>query len=246
MTGTPDPSGGEGNQSSAREHADWSMSFFPVVLAGPSGSGKTSVARRLLDLREDVVFSVSSTTRDRRPGERDGLDYRFIDREEFMDLREEDALLEWAEVHDHFYGTPRVNLERARASGAHLLLDIDVQGARSVRKKVPEAVTIFLLPPSGAEILRRLRGRGTEDLSRLRRRLRSAESELASAGEFDYAVVNDDLARTVRTVEAVIVAEQCRIERLGSGVIERADEIVSEIHEAAGEVLAAEGRKNTT
>lgn len=202
---------------------------FPIVLAGPSGSGKTTVARALVRRHGNVRFSVSATTREERLEETDGEDYHFLDREAFRRLREEGRLLEWAEVHGEWYGTPRANLEEAREEGDHLLLDVDVQGARSVRENVPDAVTIFLLTSDGGRIVRRLRGRGTEDEEQVRRRLQTALTELEAVGEFDYAVVNDELERAVETVEAIIWAEEHRIERLGAGVRQRAAELAEEI-----------------
>lgn len=198
------------------------------MLAGPSGSGKTTVARELVRRRSDVLFSVSATTRRPRADERDGVDYRFLDRPGFDALVEAEALLEWAEVHGELYGTPRANLEKATRAGTHLLLDVDVQGARQLRKRGIDAVAVFLLPPSGRGVLERLRGRGTEDGKELARRMRTAEAELAAIGCFDYVIVNDDFERTMETVEAILTAERCRVERVGdlSGrVREIADEI---------------------
>lgn len=215
---------------------------FPIVLAGPSGSGKTTIGRKLVERRPDVRFSVSATTRGSRPGEVDGEDYHFLSRERFRQLRESDGFLECAEVHGEWYGTPRSNLEEARGADEKLLLDIDVQGARSVRRRVAETVAVFLVPPTGDEILRRLRGRGTEDEGRLRRRLRTAATELGAMEEFDYVVVNDRLREAVRRVEAIMDAESSRIDRLGESVQETADEFVEEIHRAAEsrEAAAAE------
>lgn len=207
---------------------------FPLVLAGPSGSGKTTVGRALVRRDAPVRFSVSVTTREPREEEVDGEDYRFVSREAFRELREEDELLEWAEVHGELYGTPRSELRRAREDRMHLLLDIDVQGARSVRRLAPEAVLVFLIPPDGRRIVRRLRDRGSEDEAELRERMEVARSELAAVAEFDYVVVNEDLRETVAVVESVLRAEEHRIERLGGGVEERANEISAEIRAALG------------
>lgn len=203
---------------------------FPVVLAGPSGSGKTTVGRALERLGE-VRFSVSATTRPRRTEEVDGRDYRFVSRERFEELIEGGDMLEWAEVHGELYGTPRANLEAAREAGTHLLLDIDVQGARSVREAVPGTVTIFLLPPDARRIVRRLVDRGSESPEQMRRRLRAAQEELRSVGEFDYVVVNDVLEEAVEVVEAILLAEGRRINRLGERVVERATELADGLRE---------------
>lgn len=201
---------------------------FPLVLAGPSGSGKTTVGRALERL-ENVRFSISATTRPRRTEEEDGVDYRFLEREVFEELADRDELLEWAEVHGHLYGTPRSNLSAARREDRHLLLDIDVQGARSVRERVPDAVCVFLLPPGGQRILRRLRGRGTEGDEEIRRRLAAARDELAAVDEFDYVVVNDVLEDAVEELEAILKAEELRIERMGGRVQEEAGRLAEEI-----------------
>lgn len=202
---------------------------FPVVLAGPSGSGKTTVARALLARRTDLRFSVSVTSRRPRASERDGVDYRFMSRGEFEELIAGDGLLEWAEVHGELYGTPRSGLEEAQRDGHHLLLDIDVQGARQVRRLLPAALTVFLLPPTAGQIISRLEGRGTEDRQALHRRLRTAEGELAGIGEFDYAVVNDDLDACLVTIEAIVDAESHRVDRDRAHIEAVASEMADEI-----------------
>ena len=177
---------------------------FPLVLSAPSGAGKTTLANLLRRRNADVAFSVSATTRPPRPREVDGVSYHFVSRDEFLRMRDAGELIEWAEVHENFYGTPLENVRRAQARGEHLLLDIDVQGARQIREKLPEAVLVFVLPPSGAARVKRLRSRGTEDPAVLRRRLRNAEEEIRAAPEFDYVVVNDVLADAASALEAVL------------------------------------------
>lgn len=189
---------------------------FPVILAAPSGGGKTTVARLLRERRDDIAFSVSATTRPPRGYERHGRDYWFLSPDEFRRMIAEGELVEWAEVHGNLYGTPRRNLENAVQRGAFLLLDIDVQGARQVREKVPEAVLIFILPPSGKVLADRLFGRGSEDEATRRRRLSNAREEIAAAPEFDYVVLNDDLEETVDAVEEILAVELRRPSRISS------------------------------
>lgn len=180
------------------------MTPFPLVLSAPSGAGKTTIARALRDRRADVVFSVSATTRAPRAGERDGVDYHFVAEDEFRRMIGAGELIEWAEVHGAFYGTPAANVRRAAERGEHLLLDIDVQGARQIRGAVPQAVHVFILPPSGEVLVQRLVGRGTEDDARVQKRLRNALDELGTAADFDHVVVNDDLDAAVADVEALL------------------------------------------
>ena len=180
------------------------MTTFPLVLSAPSGAGKTTIAHRLRAQRDDVVFSISATTRAPRGGERDGVDYHFVARDEFQRMIDAGELMEWAEVHGSFYGTPLRNVRDAQARGQFLVLDIDVQGARQVRGKVPEAVHVFVLPPSGEALVQRLKGRGSEDDARVQQRLRNALAEIATAAEFDHVVVNDDLDAAVRDVNALL------------------------------------------
>ena len=176
----------------------------PLVLSAPSGAGKSTLARLLRKRNRDIAFSVSATTRAPRPGEVDGREYHFVSRDEFIRMRDAGELIEWAPVHGNFYGTPLRNVRDAQARGEHLLLDIDVQGARQIRAALPEAVHVFVLPPTGHALVRRLSGRGTENADVLDRRLRNAEDELRAAREFDFVVVNDSLDAAVSELEAVL------------------------------------------
>ena len=172
-----------------------------VVLAGPTAVGKGTVAAHIKEHHPEIHLSVSATTRAPRPGEVDGEHYFFVDDAEFDRLIAAGELLEYATVHNkHRYGTPRAPIERVLAEGRTALLEIDLQGARQVRAADPSATLVFLLPPSWDELVHRLVGRGTEDAEERARRLRTAKTELASQGEFDYRVVNDDVARAADEV----------------------------------------------
>ncbi|HEX6134145.1 MAG TPA: guanylate kinase [Longimicrobiales bacterium] len=186
---------------------------FPLVIAAPSGAGKTSLARALVETRPDMVFSLSATTRAPRPGERDGVDYRFVSDAEFERLTRGDELLEWALVHGRRYGTLRTGVESALAQGSTVVLDIDVQGARLVRRTLPDAVLIFVLPPSVAEMKRRLQARGSESAAELAMRMRTARAELDAVAEFDYVIVNDDFEEALRTIESIVAAERESVAR---------------------------------
>lgn len=169
-----------------------------TVLTGPSGVGKGTVVGRLLQQHPEVWLSVSATTRPPRPGEQHGVDYWFLSDDDFDALIATDDLLEWALVHGvHRYGTPRQPVLDALAVGRVCLLELDLAGARQVRQTMPEARSVFLMPPDRAELERRLRGRGTESEADMERRFRTAELELAAAGEFDEVIVNADVAKTV-------------------------------------------------
>lgn len=207
---------------------------FPLVLAAPSGAGKTTIARALRERRDDVVFSVSATTRAPRAGERDGVDYHFVDREGFQRMIAAGELIEWAEVHGNLYGTPLHNVTGAVERREYLLLDIDVQGARQIRDKVPEAVFVFVLPPSGLTLAERLAGRGSEPLEVRRRRLANARAEIQEAALFDYVVVNDQLDHAVEEVERILLAETRRVARV-PGLGDEIARMCSEIEGYLGE-----------
>jgi guanylate kinase len=183
---------------------------FPVVLAAPSGAGKTTIAHALVERDSRFVFSVSVTTRPARGGEREGVDYHFVDRAAFEAMIDAGELCEWAEVHGHLYGTPLANLERAAGRGEYAVLDIDVQGARQIRRKVAEALLVFVFPPSAEVLLDRLTRRATEAPGEVDRRLHNARTELGAAREFDYVVVNDQLDSAVRQVMEIARAEGLR------------------------------------
>jgi guanylate kinase len=182
-----------------------------LALSAPSGTGKTTLARRLVAEVQGAEFSVSITTRERRGAERDGLDYHFVDERTFLKKIEEGDLLEWAEVHGHFYGTPRGPAEHALVSGGVVVFDIDVQGGRSLQRVYPEAVLVFVLPPSLKELALRLRRRGTDGAATIRRRMLTARAEIEQGlAAYDYVVVNDDVDRALEDLRAILVAERCR------------------------------------
>lgn len=179
------------------------------MLAGPSGVGKGTVVAEVLSRVSDrLALSISATTRPRREGEINGSDYLFMDRDAFEHLIEADEFLEWAEVFDNLYGTPRSFVESHLTAGDDVLLEIDVQGARQVRERAPDAVLVLLKPPALDELARRLRSRGTESEERIERRLGEAELELAQSSWFDHEVVNDDLEGASSQVAAIIEASR--------------------------------------
>ena len=183
------------------------MSGRIVILSAPSGGGKTTIARRLERARADVGFSVSATTRPPRENERHGIDYYFFSQEEFRRRQEAGEFLEWAAYAGHLYGTLLAEVERVLDADRHVLLDIEVQGAEQVRRLRPEALAIFVVPPSAAALLDRLTGRRTEATDEVVRRVARAIGELEAAGAYDSVVVNDYVDRAVRAVSAVIDGE---------------------------------------
>jgi guanylate kinase len=186
-----------------------------LVLSAPSGAGKTSLAHRLIDDRKNGIFSISFTTRRPRGQERDGVEYHFVDVERFQQKIENGDFLEWAEVHGHFYGSPQAVVDEARARDALAVFDIDVQGGQTIKRKHPDAVLAFILPPSVEELERRLRERRTDSEETIRRRMLAARAEIErGTAAYDYIIVNDDFDRAYRELESVVIAERCRRERV--------------------------------
>lgn len=211
------------------------MSAILLVLSSPSGGGKTSIARRLLERRNDVGYSVSATTRPARPGEVDGRDYHFLGRDEFQRRVDGGQFLEWAEYGGHHYGTLRAVVEEQLAAGRHVVLDIEVEGARQVRRALPSSVHVFVLPPSAQTLRGRLEGRRTESPDAIGRRLAIAASEIAAASEYDYVITNRVLEEAVATVSSILDAEQCRTGRqpaLEERLAELADAVRTEAERA--------------
>lgn len=183
------------------------------VVSAPSGAGKTSLCRELIDNVKDLSQSISFATRDIRSGEKNGIDYHFIDEPLFRDMIAEHKLAEWAEVHGNLYGTSIATLKQASHDGVDLLLDIDCQGAAQLRKNYHQGVFIFILPPDMAELEQRLRDRGTNDEADIQRRLNNAHGEIKQAAWYDYLVVNDNFESARDKLISIIKAERCKAQR---------------------------------
>jgi guanylate kinase len=185
-----------------------------LVISSPSGAGKSTIARNILEADPSMRLSVSVTTRQRRPSEIEGVHYHFVSPKEFERLRSSDSLLEWAEVHGNFYGTPREPAENAMAAGQDMLFDIDWQGAQQLQEKMPaDVVSIFILPPTMTELQARLNRRAEDSPEVIATRLANARAEIAHWREYDYVVVNDDLNRAFASVRAIVESERLRRDR---------------------------------
>ena len=184
-----------------------------VVVSGFSGSGKGTLMKLLMEKYDNYSLSISATTRSPRPGERDGLEYLFKTQEEFLQMIREDAFIEYARYVDNYYGTPKDYVEKQLDAGKDVILEIEVQGAFQVKEKFPEAVLLFLVPPSLAELERRLVGRGTEDAETIQKRLNRALEELELMEQYDYLVVNDTVAEAAEDIAAIVRAEQQKCSR---------------------------------
>jgi guanylate kinase len=186
---------------------------FLLVLSAPSGGGKTTIAKMLLQGRDDLGYSVSATTRPKRPGERDGVDYYFITREEFVRRQDKGEFLEWATYSGELYGTLKSEIDRIFAQDRHAVLDVEIEGARQIRKNFANSLLVFVLPPSADALVQRLAGRKTEDPALVRERILRAADELAVVAEYDYAILNEDLVVAVAQVAAILEAESWRVAR---------------------------------
>jgi guanylate kinase len=186
---------------------------FLLVLSSPSGGGKTSIAKSLLQARDDLGYSVSATTRPRREGEREGADYYFLSRQEFMRRVEAGEFLEWATYAGNLYGTLRSEIDRIFARGRTAVLDVEIEGARQIRASFPNSLHLFVLPPSAEVLVSRLAGRNTEPAAVVRERITRAADELAAVAEYDYAIFNEDLVLAVAQVAAILDAEAWRVAR---------------------------------
>ena len=191
-----------------------------IVVSGPSGAGKGTICKEVLERRSDIFVSTSATTREPRNGELEGLNYFFITHEEFEKKIEEDEFIEYAEVYKNLYGTPKETVLDKLNQGENILLEIDIQGALQVKKRYPEGVFIFILPPSMAELKSRIIGRGSETPESLERRFSSAYEEIEFVNQYDYYIINDQVKRAADLMESIIDAERCK-------VIEDIEEIVT-------------------
>jgi guanylate kinase len=210
---------------------------FLLVLSSPSGGGKTTIARNLLQARDDLGYSVSATTRPRREGEREGADYYFLTREEFLRRVDAGEFLEWATYAGNLYGTLRREIEGIFARGRTAVLDVEIEGARQIRANFPNSLHLFVLPPSAEVLVDRLAGRNTESPAVVRERISRAADELAAVAEYDYAIFNEDLVLAVAQVAAILDAEARRVARQ-EGLAQFIERLRREVTAAASRIAA--------
>lgn len=199
-----------------------------IVISGPSGAGKGTICKSFMERNKEVVLSVSATTRSPRKGEVDGVNYHFMTKEQFKEKMEADDFLEYAEVYDNFYGTPKSNVEELLESGKDVILEIDIQGALKVKENAEEGIFIFILPPSMEELKQRIIKRGSETEESLMKRFKSAYKEINFVSKYNYAVVNDEVETAVEKLESIITAEKCRVDRIKETILDSKEGLIHE------------------
>lgn len=199
-----------------------------IVISGPSGAGKGTICKSFMERNNNVALSVSATTRAPRQGEVEGVNYYFMPKEQFKEKIEANDFLEYAEVYDNYYGTPRSNVEGILESGKDVILEIDIQGALKVKENTEEGVFVFILPPSMEELKQRIINRGSETQESLMKRFKSAYKEINFISKYNYAVVNDKVETAVEKLEAIISAEKCRVDRIKDSILDSKEGIIHE------------------
>jgi guanylate kinase len=199
-----------------------------IVISGPSGAGKGTICKAFLERNREVALSVSATTRSPREGEAEGINYYFMSKDKFKEKIEADDFLEYAEVYDNYYGTPKSNVEELLESGKDVILEIDIQGALKVKENAEDGVFIFILPPSMKELRQRIINRGSETKESLMKRFKSAYKEINFVSKYNYAVVNDKVDVAVEKLEAIIAAEKCRVDRIKDSILDSKEGIIHE------------------
>ena len=200
-----------------------------VVVSGPSGCGKSSIDQLLIKTRKNITMSISDTTRKIRGEEKDGIDYNFISKEKFLENIENDKYLEYATVHSHYYGTPKKNIDKLLKDGIEVILEIDIEGARKVKEKCPNAVFIFIMPPSMEILKERLVNRKTESKEQLVERFKNAYKEINEVTKYNYVIVNDDLNESLLKMNSILECERCRVDRIEDVYLGNQEEMIHEL-----------------
>ncbi len=200
-----------------------------VVVSGPSGCGKSSIDQLLIKTRKNITMSISDTTRKIRGEEKDGIDYNFISKEKFLENIENDKYLEYATVHSHYYGTPKKNIDKLLKDGIDVILEIDIEGARKVKEKCPNAVFIFIMPPSMEILKERLVNRKTESKEQLVERFKNAYKEINEVTKYNYVIVNDDLNESLLKMNSILECERCRVDRIEDVYLGNQEEMIHEL-----------------